>query len=142
MKHKLIQKAATLLIAPHGALVPFIGHSQRSALMAVLASEEGDFFAELLTDLHNLIETMPVTYQTDGQGKAAIAHLHYFMGGYDAYVTEKDVDGEEGQRQAYGYQRFRPNDFEAGYVSIADAIRVGAELDLYFTPKPVQECIG
>lgn len=47
-------------------------------------------------EIAQIIETMPSSYETDGQGMAAIAHLHYFGGPGDWYITEKDR-GEPGE---------------------------------------------
>lgn len=140
MSHERIQQAARLLVKPAGALVPFMGHEQRAVLLENLSGEEAEYFVDLLIGLQERITAMPVTHQTDGQGKDAIAYLHYFGGSFDAYITEKDVDGEQGQHQAYGYASFGDG-FEAGYVSIAELILNNAELDLHFTPKPIKECI-
>jgi hypothetical protein len=34
---------------------------------------------------------MPQTGETDGQGDKAVAHLHYFMGQFDFWITERDI---------------------------------------------------
>ena len=43
---------------------------------------------------------MPQTYQQEELGNQAIVYLHYFHGGADWYVTERDMDGP--QHQAFG----------------------------------------
>ena len=73
---------------------------------------------------------MPKTYATDGQGDQAIAHLHYFTGGCDWYITETDC--ENAQHQAFGLACIHED--ELGYISIVELLRCRAELDLYFKP--------
>jgi hypothetical protein len=77
---------------------------------------------------------MPKTYETDGQGDEAIAHLHYFTSGFDWYITERDM--EEEQLQAFGLACV--HETELGYISIVELLRNGAELDLHFMPKAIK----
>ena len=93
-------------------------------------------------DLANQIEAMPKTYEQDGRGDEAIAHLHYFNGGSDWYITEKDING--GVLQAYGYAILNGDDemAESGYISIEELTRNGVELDLHFTPCRLAEIKG
>ena len=77
---------------------------------------------------------MPQTYEQDGMGEQAIAHLHYFTSGCDWYITERDSDPDgEGQIQAFGSANLGYGP-ELGYISIKELLENGAELDLYFTP--------
>lgn len=115
---------------------------QRLALVQALKSEEKLFFAELLTGVRDRIESMPKTYEQDGLGEDAVVHLHYFIGGIDAWVTEKDMgagDDDDRQHQAFGKICLTGNkeDAELGYISIAELIEEGVELDLYWIPKPL-----
>jgi hypothetical protein len=87
---------------------------------------------------------MPKSYETDGQGDKAIAHLHYFAGGSDFYITEKDKgDGRDEvpgqQHQAFGLSDVFGDGGELGYVSIAELIQHKVELDLYWTPRTLAE---
>ena len=52
--------------------------------------EERDFFFDKLSEYADRVRTMPKTYEQDGKGLDAIAYLHYFNGGADWYITEKD----------------------------------------------------
>ena len=74
-----------------------------------------------------------------GKGDDAIVYLHYFFGGCDWYITEKDVDG--GVQQAFGYAVLfgDKQNAELGYICITEITQFGAELDLYFTPCPLAE---
>ena len=94
-----------------------------------------------LSEIAAAIRHMPKTYEQDGMGEKAMAHLHYFIGGCDWYITERDVgcDGDEAQHQAFGMASmgYEP---EMGYISIAELIENGVELDLYFTPRTIAEC--
>lgn len=102
-------------------------------------SEEAEFFLRKLIDLAQQIDTMPKTYEQDGKGDEAIVHLHYFLGGSDWYITEKDMNG--GIEQAFGYAILNGDDecAELGYISIQEITAYGAELDLHFTPCTLGE---
>ncbi len=115
------------------ALREFIGHDQMRVLAMNCRSEEGEWFKDRLAELASLVETMPKTYETDGQGDKAVAQLHYFTSGWDFYITEKDVN--PGQHQAFGL--VAGCEVELGSISIAELLSCGAELDLYWEPKPI-----
>jgi hypothetical protein len=123
----------------------FIGHCQMRAIAAGLFSEERMFFYEKLLELARIIEAMPTTGKTDGQGTAAIVQLRYFAGGSGEWlITEKDVgaigDGpEDFQSQAFGLACPFGDAGELGYISIRELINAGAQLDLHWTPKPLAE---
>lgn len=101
-------------------------------------NEEKDFFIAVTNNLTNIIDKMPVTYEQDGLGNKAVAHLHYFTGNCDAYITEKDICSE--QLQAFGYINIG-NGYEAGYISLVELLANGFELDFHFTPKQIQNLI-
>lgn len=97
-----------------------------------------DKFDQALNEMETTLKPfMPQPYETDGQGKNALAQLHYFVGSYDAYIVEKDISDK--QIQAFGWASFGYG-FEAGYISIDELLEL-AELDLYFTPCPVCQVI-
>jgi hypothetical protein len=72
-------------------LRPFIGASQIEAMADVCRGEERRYMFSKLSELVDTVQTMPKTYETDGQGDAAIVRLHYFVGGCDWYITERDM---------------------------------------------------
>ena len=116
----------------------FMPPAQRFTLLKLIKGEEGEHFVNLLWELKHRIETMPKTYETDKVETAEkIVYLHYFAGGYDAWVVEKDICGDdEQQHQAFGTASFSGlQDAEWGYVSIQEAIENGVELDLYWEPR-------
>ena len=117
----------------------FIGRAQTRALDACLRGEEGEYFRTMLCELRERIEAMPTTYQTDGQGDDAIVSLHYFTGGSDWWILERDQ--EEDQEQAFGFACLNGDaqNAELGYIPIMELIRLNVELDLYWTPKPLRE---
>jgi len=79
---------------------------------------------------------MPRPYATDGTPTDdKIVHLHYFSGGSDWYIVERDSSDE--QLQAFGLACLQGEYPEWGYISIQELIENGVELDLYFTPRPV-----
>lgn len=126
-----------------GILKDFMPVSQRNCLADALRGEERVGIAEVVLRATEQIETMPKTYEQDGLGDAAVAHLHYFRGSVDAWITEKDKgDGSEdtAQYQAFGKQSFYgPDSAEMGYISIKELIENGVELDLYWEPKTLKE---
>jgi len=122
----------------------FIGKSQLSAMREACRGEEGAFFRAMMKELEITFDTMPKTYGTDGQGDEALATLHYFMGGSDWWIVEKDAgspdDVEQGiQGQAFGYTCLNGDtqNAELGYISIEELIQYGVELDLYYTPEKI-----
>ena len=100
-------------------------------------SEESEYFGEKLEEYATRVQSMHKTYEQDGKGDDAIIHLHYFRGGMDWYITEKDM--EDQQHQAFGYVDLGQGG-ELGYVSIVELLQIGGvELDLHWEPKPLKE---
>ena len=99
-------------------------------------SDEGDYFKGKLSEIKNIIENMPKTYEQDGQGNNSIAYLHYFKGDADFYIIEKDM--EDKQLQAYGLVNLGYG-VELGYISIDELINMDVELDLHFSPMKIKE---
>lgn len=132
MKTTTVQNAA---VALSGSLVPWMPLMERRVLRSTLRGEEGTAIAATVLGVLKTIEDMPVTYGQDGLGDEAVVHLHYFRGGSDWWITEKDVDG--GVDQAYGFVCLNGDTecAESGYISIAELVENDVELDLYWTPK-------
>jgi hypothetical protein len=126
-----LQAAAAVLTLRH-----YIGTSQLSALGDACRGEERQFFINKLVELAELVNSMPRVYEQDGKGDSAIAHLHYFTGSCDWYITERDTTDE--QHQAFGLANLGYGP-ELGYISIQELLENGAELDLHFQPKPLRE---
>jgi hypothetical protein len=114
----------------------FIGSTQLDVINLLCQGEEKQFYYDKLVELANIVETMPVTYQTDGQGDQALIQLHYFTPSADFYITERDCEDE--QLQAFGKADLG-HGAELGYISIVEILRFGAELDLYWQPKKLCE---
>ena len=123
-------------------LSDFIGKEQLAAMKAGAKGEEGEHFQEKLAEMASRFETMPRTYETDGQGDKAVAQLHYFTSGSDFYITE--LDKEKTQDQAFGYSILNGDKemAELGYISIPELLKNGAELDLYYKPQTIGELKG
>jgi hypothetical protein len=125
----------------------FVPPDQLAYIIELMDGEEGAFFAEKITEIAQIIETMPTTYQTDGQGMKAVAHLHYFGGPCDWYITEKDrgdpADSpEDFQCQAFGRVNLGVGDGpESGYISLPEIFtvkKISVELDLHWNPRPLE----
>ena len=113
----------------------FIGFNQMSVLIYNCQGEEGEYFADKLIELHAKISTAPKTYAQDALGFQAIAHLHYFIGGCNWYITEIDCEAE--QQQAFGLADLGYGG-EMGYISIVELLENNVELDLHFDPTVIQ----
>jgi len=116
--------------------------AQYEAIIAGMMGEEGDHFIKLIDRIHAMWQAMPKTYETNGQGCAALARLHYFTGGCDWWIVEKDTDPDHaGQVQAFGVADLGMGR-ELGYISIPELLENGAELDLYFKPQPIGDLLA
>jgi len=115
----------------------FIGRSQLSAMRSACRGEEGEYFRTMIENLKKTIAAMPKPYETDGQGDEAFATLHYFKGGSDWWIIERDQEGD--QYQAFGFACLNGDylNAEMGYISIEELIQYGVELDLYYTPEKI-----
>jgi len=115
---------------------------QFATVRTLLRGEEGAFFTDTITRLLGVWDTMPKTYETDGQGMEAIARLHWFTGGCDWWIVEKDSDPDNaGQVQAFGIADLGQGCRELGYINLVEILRAGAELDFHFTPVTVGEIL-
>ena len=121
-------------------LKQFINPAQLSVLRQLVKGEEGEYFKQMILKLKSHIVSMPKTYESDGQGDDAVVMLHYFKGGSDWWITERDMVREE-QIQAFGYACLNGDKINAelGYVNISELISCGVELDLYFQPITLRE---
>lgn len=116
----------------------FIGRSQLRALGECCKGEEKQFSFDKLVDLAALVESMPQTHGQSGKGDEAIVYLHYFHGGCDWFITEKDMASE--QHQAFGWADLGdPSCAELGYISIVELMSLNVELDLYWTPITLKQ---
>lgn len=122
------------------ALSPFLSSAQRGAIKVGVLGEESQFFRDKAVEMAKVIADMPKSYGQDGKGDAAVAYLHYFKGSADWYITEKDMSGD-GTEQAFGYADLGQGG-ELGYISIAEIVSAGAELDLHWSPKTLGEIKG
>lgn len=115
----------------------FIGAEQIAVMTDLCRGEEADWFREKFRELAELFKTMPQVYQQEGKGEDAVVHLHYFCGGSDWYITERDTTRP--QHQAFGLADLYGDGGELGYISILELIRAGVELDLHWQPKTLRE---
>lgn len=114
------------------AVAKFLPIQQRQYITQCLRMGTPSFLEAVLENLAKVIGAMPVTYEQNGKGDDAIAHLHYFAPNADWYITEKDM--EDDTPQAYGLVRLGDNYPESGYISIDELCQIkGVELDLWFT---------
>lgn len=107
---------------------------------AIVGNEE---VWDVIDRLKKIIDEMPVTYQTeDTTLDEKMVWLHYFFGGSDWYIVEKDMGDFRGQKdpvqhQAFGYAILNGDHqmAEWGYISIEELKSTNKiELDFYFQP--------
>lgn len=128
-------------------LRPFIGHRQLYTVADLMRGEEKQFFFDKVVELAGYVQRMPATYETDGRGEKAVCWLHYFAGGCASWwITEKDAGSPDDppevrgqQLQAFGLADLFQDGGELGYISIAEILEAGGELDFHFTPKPLAD---
>lgn len=138
---KIVEARVILLRHAFSRIMPL---SQRRALSQTMGGEEGAAIAEIVIRAAKAYDEMPVTYAQDGKGDEAIAYMHYFIGGVDCWVIEKDVSGLPAPGhydQSFGLQCLTGNieNAELGYVSLIELAEAGAELDLYWEPKTLKQ---
>ena len=120
----------------------FIGPVQLEILGDACRGEEREFFKAKLLELAEIVEHMPKSYEQESKGDQAVAHLHYFTGAWDWYITERDAGSDDDGQDACETQVFGlvcGFEEEIGYISLEEITRAGAELDLYFKPKTLKE---
>jgi hypothetical protein len=122
-------------------LQSFIGPCQRGTIRCALKSEEGPWFARRLSELQTVLDSMPVSYETEGAEK--VARLHYFRGSCDAWIVELDKGAPDDAPEDYQSQAWGMVDLgygpEVGYVSIPELLAAGMELDLYYKPQTLAD---
>jgi len=120
-------------------LIPFLPVNQLAIIRECLEGEEREFFVNKMDEMKAVIQAMPVTYSQSELGDEAVAYLHYFMGGMDWYITEKDVEGD-GTVQAYGMVDLGYGP-ECGYISIKEIVESVhyLDLDLHWQPKKLSD---
>lgn len=128
------------VLATIEAVRPFIPRSQYLVMKSALRGEERGFFREAFRDLEKTIDSMPVTYGQDGKGEEAVIYLHYFYGGADWWITEKDIEG--GIDQAFGLVDLGHGP-ELGYISIRELVGMaGVNVDLHWEPKTIGQVMA
>lgn len=115
-------------------LKSWVSEAQFAVLESYAESDELDGHLETVSRVYDQIKSLPKLAETDGQGRNAMAILHYFMAGSDWYFTEAD-DRNDG----FGYASINGQDLESGYLSASEITGNGAELDLNFTEVKIAE---
>lgn len=109
----------------------FMPSNQFRVVRSLASGEEAQYFYDTIVALAHTIEAMPITYSQRHLGDEAIAYLHYFRGGCDFHITEKDSEDE--QLQAFGLANLGYSP-ELGYISIVELQENNVELDFHFKP--------
>lgn len=127
----------------------FISVEQVQALQDIFKGEEGLYAQDIVKTLSGIIENMPVSYETEETDTPdKVIHLHYFSGGSDWYIIEKDKGSPDDtiqgiQQQAFGYAILNGDTINAewGYINIFELIENNVELDFHWTPIKFCELI-
>ena len=122
-------------------LRPFMASRQSEAVAELMRGEEGEFFMDKMVELAQLVDSMPVTYSQQNESDP-IAYLHYFFGGSDWYIVEKDMEGEVDQAWGFACLNGDMMNAEYGYISIAELVdlklQFGLTVDLDFHFQPTR----
>ncbi len=122
---------------------PFISKGQLDYLVHLYHGEEKQGAVDILTHIGNIIKDMPKTYETDKvEANNKIIYLHYFIGGSDWYIVEKDKNKDQSQMFGYAILNGDHEMAEWGYVSALELKENNVELDFYWTPKKFSEVKG
>ncbi|MCO7216893.1 hypothetical protein [Halomonas sp. OfavH-34-E] len=123
-------------------LRPWLSRQQYRAMADVIRKgEESEAYIDRAQVLASIIDGMAKSYEQDGKGmEETTAYLHYFRGGGDWYITEKDAKGD-GTEQAFGWADPGMGHGELGYIGVDELTGAGVELDLYFEPKPLSQAV-
>ena len=143
-KQRIEQLYTTAGLLPYiKKLRQFMNPNQIEVIGSNIRGEEGDYFRRLIFQLAFTFENMPHTYQQDGLGEKAMIYLHYFIGGFDWYITEKDMgdpaNNDMAQNQAFGIANIGMGLSGGGYISLVELIENNVELDFHWEPKTVGE---
>jgi hypothetical protein len=130
-------------------LTSFMGPQQAACIRSAMRGEEGAWFRAKVQELQTLVDSMPVTYETEPQDETqtaapAVARLHYFRGHIDAWIVELDKGSPDDAPEDYQAQAWGKVDLgygaESGYISLPELLAAGMELDLHWHPRPIAEC--
>ena len=118
-------------------LEPIMGNIQLKLLKEGLRGEEKEYFQGVIKTLAQAFLDMPKIYGQDGKGDAAVAYLHFFSGGSDWYILEKDTDVS--QSMAFGLTSLNGYDPELGYINLNELKTMNVEIDFQWEPKTLKE---
>ena len=120
------------------ALKPFLSPDQLEVLAGPTKGADGEFFSQKIEEFAQRVTGMAKSYETDGQGDEALVVLHYFTGGSDWYIIERDMEEEQIQALGFAVLNGDTQNAELGYIPISEITKLGAELDIHWTPKSLR----
>jgi hypothetical protein len=120
------------------AIRHFLSREQARTMRDLMDGEEGPYFQAKAREIAGIILGMPKTHET-ANDPDPVAYLHYFNGGSDWYVFERDMYEEQLQAYCYACLNGWYDSAEVGLVSIEELCESGVELDLHWTPRPLSE---
>lgn len=120
------------------AIKHFLSREQAKVMRTLMDGEEGPYFQDKAREMAGIILGMPKTYETSNNPDPTI-YLHYFNGGSDWYIFERDMYAEQHQAYCYACLNGWYDSAEIGMVSIEELRESGVELDLHWKPRPLSE---
>lgn len=120
------------------AIKHFVSSEQIKVMRKLMDGEEGPWFQAKALEMAGVILGMPKTYET-ASDPDPVVHLHYFNGGSDWYIYERDMYEEQHQAYCYACLNGWYDSAECGMVSIEELRENGVELDLHWKPRPLSE---
>ena len=118
------------------AIKHFLSREQAQVMRTLMDGEEGPYFQAKAREMAGIILGMPKTHET-ANNPDPVVYLHYFNGGSDWYVFERDMYEEQLQTYCYACLNGWYDCAEVGLVSIEELCENGVELDLHWTPRPL-----
>lgn len=134
---KLSNTEHKVFLANIQSILPFVSRQQALALAELAKGEGAHRGAKGIESVKGIIEAMPSRGEQEGMGYKAIAHLHYFSGQQDFFITEKGESHT--QLSAFGLS-LNGQAADLNGINISELINDGFELDLDWTPKPIEDC--
>jgi len=118
------------------AIKHFLSREQAQVMRTLMDGEEGPYFQAKAREMAGIILGMPKTHET-ANNPDPVVYLHYFNGGSDWYVFERDMYEEQLQTYCYACLNGWYDCAEVGLVSIEELCENGVELDLHWSPRPL-----
>ena len=123
-------------------LETFVGKQELTTLRENFSGEDGAYFIGVALELANRIHAMPTTSErAEADAAPPVAYLRYSNCNAEWYVVKRSPALGEIQHEAYGFARPYGDGGETSMsnISIEKLLKLGVDLDIYFTPQPLDD---